>query len=106
VKILAVTTKERMPKMPDTPTVIEAGYPSLTCSFWDSLMVPAGTPEDAIERLNDALNAATEDPEIRARMENESLLALSGAPGAVTETINRDLELWGGIIEQEGIELN
>lgn len=106
VKMLAVTTEERMAKIPETPTVIEAGYPSLICSFWNSLMVPKGTPSDIIARLNDALNKATQEPEIRERMENECLVAMAGEPAAVTATIERDLGTWGEIIRSEGITLD
>lgn len=105
LKMLAVTTPERMAKLPDTPTVAEAGYPSLLCSFWNSLMVPKATPDDIVGRLNAALNAATEDAEIRERMENECLVAMSGEPDAVAATIDRDLATWGDVIRSEGISL-
>ncbi|MGB3500606.1 MAG: tripartite tricarboxylate transporter substrate binding protein [Mesorhizobium sp.] len=105
VKMLAVTTEERMAKIPDTPTVIEAGYPALICSFWNSLMVPKGTPGDIVSRLNQALNAATQEETIRERMESECLVAMSGEPSAVNATIERDLGTWGDIIRSEGIKL-
>ncbi|TKT69627.1 tripartite tricarboxylate transporter substrate binding protein [Aquamicrobium sp. LC103] len=106
VKMLAVTTSDRMARLPDTPTVVEAGYPGLLCSFWYSLMVPTGTPDDTVTRLNEALNIALQDAGIRERMEAECLTNNPGAPTAVTSILERDMKVWGDIIRSEGITLN
>lgn len=105
VKMLAVTTEQRMPLIKDVPTVVEAGYPQLVCSFWNSLMVPTGTPKDVIAKLNNALNVATQKAEIRGRMESEGLVAMSGATTRVDDVMKRDLKLWGDIIREEKISL-
>ncbi|WP_162409185.1 Bug family tripartite tricarboxylate transporter substrate binding protein [Acuticoccus sediminis] len=106
VKMLAVTTEERMTNLPETPTVAEAGFAMLETSFWDSLMVPKGTPKEVITRLNEALNAATQSEEIKTLMAQNSLLSLSGPPEAVNEQIASDLDVWGEIVRSEGITLN
>ncbi len=106
LKMLAVTTEQRMAIIPDTPTVAEAGFPSLICSFWNSLMVPKGTPGDITARLNEALNKATEDATIRERMAAECLVAMPGEPAQVNAIIDRDLATWGDIIRSEGITLD
>src|SRR5690606_15312792 len=56
VRALAVMSAERSPALPDVPSMVEAGYPSLVASRWYALLAPHGTPAHIIERYNSALN--------------------------------------------------
>ena len=62
LKALAVTAKQRVPQMPDIPTMAEAGYPSIDVTFWLGLLVPAGTPPKIIETLYEESKRAMADP--------------------------------------------
>ena len=68
VNVLASTGEKRSALTPDTPTMIEAGFPELTLAAWNGLYAPAGTPAEIIERLNLAASRALENPEIRAKL--------------------------------------
>jgi len=68
-KAYAVLGDTRWPKLPDTPTMIEAGVPGLTISFWHGLWTTAGTPKPVVDRLDDAVKTALADPTVRARIE-------------------------------------
>lgn len=52
---LAVTARERLPMLPEVPTVVEAGFPSLLTSNWWAIAAPKGTPEPVLKRLNDSI---------------------------------------------------
>lgn len=65
---LAVTAEARSPMLPEVPTLAEAGYPEATGVSWYGLHAPAGTPQHAIERLVQAVRAATEDSNVRERV--------------------------------------
>ena len=67
VKAYAVTTPERLEALPDLPTTAEAGLPEVQVGIWHGLYVPAGTPDDVIAKLNEALRAAIQDPDVIAR---------------------------------------
>jgi len=66
---LAVSSKERVPALPDTPTFAEAGVPEFDLHVWNAIAAPAGTPVDRIEVLAKALSDAFEDPNVVAQME-------------------------------------
>ena len=55
IKGLAVTTAQRLPQLPDVPTMVELGYPDMVSSSWQGILVPAGTPKDIVAKLHAAL---------------------------------------------------
>jgi tripartite-type tricarboxylate transporter receptor subunit TctC len=68
IKAFAVTAADRVPALPDVPTVDEAGLPGLHISLWYGLWVPAGTPPEIIAKLNAAAKDAQADPATRRRL--------------------------------------
>jgi tripartite-type tricarboxylate transporter receptor subunit TctC len=74
LRLLAITLPERAARWPDVPTVVEAGFPTLVATNWFGLSGPAGMPAEAAERINRAVVAGLNKPELVAR------LATLGAP--------------------------
>ncbi len=70
IRALAVLSPQRSPFRPDIPTIVEAGYPELVTSYYLSFWVPAKTPHVIVKRLEDATRKATEDKEVREKIEN------------------------------------
>jgi tripartite-type tricarboxylate transporter receptor subunit TctC len=68
-KAFVVTSERRWPKSPDTPTMIEAGVPASSISFWHGLWTTKGTPKDVVDRLDAAVMNALADPAVRQRIE-------------------------------------
>ena len=66
----AVTSPQRLPMLPDTPTVAEAGLPGYDSTGWFGIVAPAGTPASIIARLNSEINAALSDDTLKANMRN------------------------------------
>jgi tripartite-type tricarboxylate transporter receptor subunit TctC len=66
VRAIAVTTTERIPQLPDVPTVAEAGYPGFDGNGWASIVAPVGTPPDLVERISADIRQALGDPQVRA----------------------------------------
>lgn len=77
LKALAVTTRSRLPNLPDVPTLSESGLPGYYAVEWNGVFVPRGTPADIVQRLNTALRAAINDPKVK-----QKLLELGLEPGA------------------------
>ncbi|HSW16678.1 MAG TPA: tripartite tricarboxylate transporter substrate binding protein [Ramlibacter sp.] len=65
---LAVSSDKRVPLLPDVPTITEQGVP-YTNVFWLGLLAPAGTPRDVVQKLADAMKAASDSPDLRARFQ-------------------------------------
>lgn len=105
LRILGVSSEKRMTSFPDIPTLAESGYPDLTASFWTALHAPAGTPREAIARLNAAANAAMQKAEIAKQLEIDGLQADTGAPERLDAQLSKDAALWGPVIKAQHIAL-
>jgi tripartite-type tricarboxylate transporter receptor subunit TctC len=68
VRALAVTSKTRMPLVPEVPTVAESGYPNYEFNLWNGLLVPANTPKEIIATIRNAVVTALNSPEVRNRL--------------------------------------
>ncbi|WP_088154802.1 Bug family tripartite tricarboxylate transporter substrate binding protein [Achromobacter xylosoxidans] len=106
LRALAVTTKTRAASNPDVPTVAEQGYPDYEQSAWSALVAPAGTPPEAIARLNAALNAALRSDSVSKELRSRSQEPLGGTPQDVQNQIRKELPKWEGIIKAAGTTLD
>lgn len=66
LRALAITGDKRLPSLPDVPTMAEAGYPGVLASAWTSLIVPAGTPKEVVEKLSKTFGEALRSEPMRA----------------------------------------
>lgn len=68
LSILAVSSPQRMPLLPDTPTIVEAGYPNAVFRFWTGVSAPAKTPREIVDKIHDATEKALATPELREKL--------------------------------------
>jgi tripartite-type tricarboxylate transporter receptor subunit TctC len=66
--VLAVTAPARVPRLPDVPTVVEAGYPGAVFRFWNGISAPAKTPRDIVDKLHDVTQQALKDPALQEKL--------------------------------------
>ena len=102
LRALGVTTLERAASFPDVPTIAETvpGYETYT---WNALFAPAGTPPEAIERLNAAAVAAMADPEVVARLEEFSATVVASTPEELSAHVAAEVERWTPIVAEAGL---
>ena len=81
LRALAVSSAERLPSLPDVPTVAEAGYPGFDLSFWVGFFMPKATPAPILETLHREIVAAAKDPAVagEARLAGRRVSVLSPA---------------------------
>jgi tripartite-type tricarboxylate transporter receptor subunit TctC len=103
VKIIASGGEKRSPLTPDTPTVIESGWPSYVVTSWNGIAAPAGTPREVIDKLNREIAAALNLPEMRDRFQQMGMEAASSTPEGMTERLRKDLERWREVIGKLGL---
>lgn len=99
LRALAVTTRKRVASNPDVPTVAEQGYPDYEQGAWSALVAPAGTPPEALARLNQALNAALAAPAVSAELRSRSQEPLGGPPAQVQAQVDKELPKWRSVIQ-------
>lgn len=107
IKAYAVTAKERIATAPDIPTTDEAGLPGFYFSFWHGFWAPKGTSREIIDKLNDAVRTALNDPPIRARLielSQEIFPADQQSPAAMRRFHDAEIAKWWPIIKEAGIK--
>jgi tripartite-type tricarboxylate transporter receptor subunit TctC len=104
LRALAVTAPQRIPQLPDVPTMVESGYPSFVTTAWTGLLAPAHTPEPIISKLNTAINEGLKTPEFSAALLKLSFAPLGGTPADFTATMQTELANWSPIIKTLGLD--
>jgi tripartite-type tricarboxylate transporter receptor subunit TctC len=97
IKALAVTSPTRSTELPDVPTMIECGLPSLTTVTHYGLFGLAGIPADVVTKLNGEMNEALETPEVRASMLSVGIEPTAGSPQDFAAVIAQQLQQWGPV---------
>lgn len=100
---IAVMSLERVAALPDVPTVAES-IPGFEAIGWNGLVAPAGTPPSVIEKLNAALNAAINDPDIAAKYATQGVLAKPMTAQAFGDFMNSEIHKWATVIKDAGIK--
>lgn len=103
LRIVAVTSNERLPGIPDVPTLSEQGYPEAAVSAWAGILAPAGIPKDILDKLHAVTVEAASAPEVRERIENYAAIPRTSTPEEFRNVIESDLNTWGGVIKTLGI---
>ncbi|SDC91971.1 Tripartite-type tricarboxylate transporter, receptor component TctC [Cupriavidus sp. YR651] len=103
LRALAVTGPKRSPLMPDIPTMAEAGLPRYAFETWFIVSAPAGTPKDVLAKLNQTLNAALAQPELKARLLKEGFEPLTMSPAQADAMLRKEMVRWSAQIKQAGI---
>jgi tripartite-type tricarboxylate transporter receptor subunit TctC len=104
VRILAVTSAKRNSSLPDVPTLTELGLTDFDISPWWGVVVPAGTPRPAIERLAGWFNQINALPETKAFLARQAADAFPGSPESMTALMKADVERWGRYVRLAKIE--
>lgn len=104
LRALAIAGRQRASVLPDLSTSVEQGFPEIESATWYGLLVPAGTPREAVGRLHAALNASLEDPGLRARMvENGVEIETSPTPEDFARFLVTERERWGVVVRRAGL---
>jgi len=103
VRGIAVTTAKRSSAMPELPTIAES-LPGYDASTWGGILAPAGTPKEAVLKLNSSINAALKLEDVRSRLMGAGIEIQGGTPEAFAEVIRIEVDKWGRIVKAAGIQ--
>ena len=106
IKLLAVTSAERFPTLPNTPTMIEAGYKDFEITAWWGLMAPAKTPKEIIDKLYANLKEITEDKEFQANMLASGVALQPKSPANFSAFIKSEQNRWSKFLKTTDISIN
>lgn len=108
LRAIGVTSPQRLPAVPDVPTLAESGLPGFDVESWFGLMAPAGTPQPVIERLSQALNKALADPALVASYKQSGFYAPQppNTPETFAKKIASEIDKWGAVVKRADIKAN
>jgi tripartite-type tricarboxylate transporter receptor subunit TctC len=103
---LVVLSKERMPELPDVPTMAEATLPGFEAAGWYGLLAPAKTPPEIIDYLNAKVTAGLANPEVQGRIKSVGVRLVNSSPTEFQQLLKSEVVKWHDVIEAKGIKIN
>jgi tripartite-type tricarboxylate transporter receptor subunit TctC len=104
LRILAVCTPERLPLIPDVPTMSEAALPGFVSVAWFGLVAPPWTPDEIVEKLNKDVVAALGTEAVRARYRAQGAEPMATSVAETVAFIERERTLWNGVIAKANLK--
>lgn len=101
---LAVAAPNRLPEIPDVPTMAEVGYPGITIDTWFGVFLPPNTPRPIVDRLNRAFQASLNDPEVKSRLEARGIFPKGGTPEDFQTYFQSEMRKFNRIVTEAKIE--
>jgi len=106
VRLLAVSSRQRLEGLKDLPTLAESGFPAVEALAWNGLLGPASMPDAVVARINADVNAVLADDGVRAAMSRSGLTIVGGSAADFRRVIDADMKRWGPVITRLGVKLD
>lgn len=105
VNALAVMSANRSPRLPDVPTMAEAGFPGLESSTWLCMMAPKGTPSEIVNQLNAEVNKLLQQPAFRERIIAMGIEPMGGSVAEFSSFLDTEIQKWGDVVKAAKISV-
>jgi tripartite-type tricarboxylate transporter receptor subunit TctC len=105
LRALAVTGSKRVAILPDVPTIVEAGYPSLVVEDWTGFAVKRGTPKETVARLNEAINKALQKPSVQEALAKIGADPAGGTSDEFGHFFSGQIAHWKKIVAEADIKV-
>lgn len=106
LRAIAVTGLQRIPELPDVPTVAESGLPGFEVLGWNGLLAPAGTPPEIVTKLNEATGRALADPQVRERLEQAGARTRPMSPDQFGVFLRGEVAKWAPAVRKSGAQVD
>ena len=103
LRALAVTGEKRAAALPQVPTAKEAGVKTLYAASWNALAAPAKTPRDIVQRLNQEIQSALNNPDVRKKLIDMNVDPQPGTLQQAADLLSSETKRWGDVIQRAGI---
>ena len=104
LKAIVVGSPQRLPQLPDVPTLTESGLQGVDVDMWYGFFLPKGTPTDIVARLNREVAAILNTPEAKAAFESQGLIPATSTSAALGEIVVRDRARWADVVAKRDIK--
>ena len=101
---IAVASAQRLPQLPDVPTIAESGVPGYESGAWYGLVAPAGVPKEVLNQLAAEVDRILKLPDVKERFEGPGLVTVGGKPELFGEHIQKETEKYAKVIRAANIK--
>jgi len=102
MKALAVTSKERMPQLPNVPTAIESGLAGFDVTSWQAVAAPKGTPKDIINKLQADIAKGFRAPDLTQRFTEQGFEVVANTPAEASAFFKEEIDRWAKVVKASG----
>lgn len=102
MKAIAVTSRERMPQLPNVPTVIESGLAGFEVTSWQAVAAPKGTPQDIINKLQADIAKGFRAPDLTQRFTAQGFEIVINTPAEASAFFKEEIERWAKVVKASG----
>jgi tripartite-type tricarboxylate transporter receptor subunit TctC len=103
LRAIAVASEQRLPYLPEVPTIAEQGFPGYEISSWQGVFAPAGTSKEVIAKINGELVRLVRTPEVRERMAREGADPVGSTSIEFEARVRSELAKWAKVVKAAGI---
>jgi tripartite-type tricarboxylate transporter receptor subunit TctC len=104
VRMLAVMSSQRVPGLPDVPTMVESGFPNMIVEAWTGVMVPAKTPPAVISKFTGEINKVLALQDVKAAAARIDVTLAGGTPEILDALVKREIKQWTQVVQQANIK--
>jgi tripartite-type tricarboxylate transporter receptor subunit TctC len=106
LKVLGVSKATRMPLIGDVPTIAEQGVTGFESGTWQGILVPRGTPDAVVQKLNNAFITAIRSPDIRSRLAGQGAEVVTMTPTEQDQFFAKERTRWASVVKAANIKLD
>ena len=104
MKALAVTSRERMPQLPNVPTMIESGLSDFDVTSWQALVAPKGTPREIVAKLQADIARGLRSSDVAQRFKDQGFEIVANTPEQFTAYQASEFARWAKLIQSRNIK--
>ncbi len=104
VKLAGVASADRLPSLPDMPTLAELGIPEVALQDWYAMFAPAGTSPAIVDKFNKTANEILGSPDVKAWLATQGMVPAGGTPDQLRDLLAVDIKSWSAVVKKAGIE--
>jgi tripartite-type tricarboxylate transporter receptor subunit TctC len=104
LRVLAVTSAQRVPTLSEVPTIAESGLPGYEAATWFGMFAPAATPRDIVAKLNADAVVGLNTPEVKERMASHGYFVVASGVEPFAEFINIEIPRWAKVVKTANIK--
>ncbi len=104
LRVIAVTSAQRVSTLPDVPTIAESGLPGYEAATWFGFFAPAATPRDIVARLNTEAVAGLSPSDVRERLAGQGYFVVASASEPFSEFVQKEIPRWAKVVKDANVK--